>query len=123
MKRSILLPIISVIFFSCNNQAEKSLSYAVIENSVYSIPAKSQVSYRVCLNDSALTDSQLISLTDSIFYDAKYTKTKYHSKPTHVFVYVYGKQGDYENDNGSWIAKREKENNNETETILKKAAN
>lgn len=118
MKKTLFTAIIALIFGSCTNKPAVILpSHTEIEHKVYAIPAKKQVSVRVFLNETATID-QLKALTDSLYYAATYEKTEL-GNPTHVFVYVYAKQGDYETDATSWIAMRSMENKQESEITLK----
>jgi len=120
MKKLTFLSLIALIFASCANKPTVALpSYTEIEHKVYSIPAKKQISIRAYLNEQANTD-QVKELTDSLYLAAKYEKTE-HGNPTHVFVYVYAKQGDYEQNSGSWISTRQMIDNEEKEIITKAA--
>jgi len=83
---------------------EKLLGYQEIEKKVYDIPAKSQVTYRAYLTDTAYTPEQLTKLVNKFVSDCKYEPVKFHSEPTHIFVYVYARPGDCEADGSNWIA-------------------
>jgi len=121
MKKTFLITIIAAIFGSCSNKpAVKLPSFTEIEHKIYSIPAKRQISIRVYINETGYNNEQVKALTDSLYLEAKYEKTQY-GNPTHVFVYVYAKNGDYELSSGSWIATRQKIQDDEQETIIKAA--
>jgi len=120
MKKTFLLTIITAIFGSCSNKQVVLPKYTEIEHKVYSIPAKRQINVRVYIAESGYSKDQIKELTDSLYMAAKYEKTQYGA-PTHVFVYVYAKQGDFEQSSGSWISTRQKIQNDEQETIIKAA--
>jgi gamma-glutamylcyclotransferase (GGCT)/AIG2-like uncharacterized protein YtfP len=120
MKKTLLLTLLAAIFGSCSNKQVTLPKYTEIEHKIYSIPAKRQISVRVYLNEPGYTNEQLNELTDSLYLAAKYERTQY-GDPTHVFIYVYAKQGDYESESGSWIASRQKIQNDEQQTTIKAA--
>lgn len=94
------------LFSSCSTK--EIANYNVIEDKVYDIPIKSQVSLRVELKDSAATKQQIIDLIQSLSAEQKDRSMKYHNTPTHVFIYVYNSQSEYEINSGSWIAMYQK---------------
>ncbi|MPM96762.1 hypothetical protein SDC9_143927 [bioreactor metagenome] len=71
------------------------------------------------MNEQATTE-QLKNLTDSLYFAAKYENTEL-GKPTHIYVYVYAKQGEFEMNGSGWIAMRSMENKQESEIKLKAA--
>jgi hypothetical protein len=90
---------------SCSGgSGEKLLGYQEIEKKVYDMPAKSQVIYRAYLTDTIYTPEQLTKLVNKFVSDCKYEPVKFHSEPTHIFVYLYAKPGDCEADGSNWIA-------------------
>ena len=109
MNKIYVLILLVASICSCNTNTKSTLpSYSVIEDKVYDIPIKSQVSLRVYLTDSAATKQQVTALIESLS-DTQLTRSmKYHSIPTHVFIYVYKSQSDYDNNSGSWVAMYEK---------------
>jgi len=113
-------------FFSCsspspdNKEKTKTLSYTVIEKKVYDIPAKSQVSYRVYLTDSLYNETQLRQLTNSLASECNAQAVSFHKAPTHVFVYVYKQEGDFEINGAGWVAMYEKTNNKVSGVQIKK---
>lgn len=118
MKKTFLTALIALIFGSCTNKPVIKLpSYTEIEHKVYAVPAKKQVSVRVYLNEAA-TNEQIKELTDSLYFAAKYEKTDL-GQPTHVFVYVYTKKGDFELNGSDWKAMRSMESNKESDIIIK----
>jgi hypothetical protein len=122
MKKNLLAVSILPILFSCSDkkQSEKPLNFEVIENKIYDIPVKSQISCRVYLTDSIYTEAQLKQLTNTIVNGCKQEKVKYHKSPTHIFVYVYAKKSDYEKNGASWVAMYEKINDEGSGLTIKK---
>jgi len=99
------MALVSGLIVSCAGAGgEKPLHFQQIEKKVYDIPAKSQVTCQVYLTDTVYTHEELTRLTDSLAIDCQSEPVKWHKSPTHVFVYVYAKQGDYEADGSNWIA-------------------
>lgn len=120
MKKTLLSALIALFFSGCTNKPVVELpSYTEIEHKVSAVPAKKQVCVRVYLNETANSE-QVKKLTDSLYFAAKYEKTEL-GEPTHVYVYVYAKQGEFESNGSGWIAMRSMENKQESEIKLKAA--
>jgi len=114
--RKILFLLLLAITYSCGNTASKSdlPAYEVLEDKVYDIPLKSQVSLRVILKDSTIDKQQLTDLIQSLSSEQLDRSMNYHSTPTHVFIYVYNSKVDYDNNSGSWVAMYQKVGEDDT---------
>lgn len=77
--------------------------YDVVENKVYDVPVKSQVTMHVVLKDSTISHDQLVYLTEILASSCQSQKVKFHGgKPTHVFVYIHNSKSSY--DSGIWTS-------------------
>ncbi|WP_163308914.1 hypothetical protein [Dysgonomonas sp. 521] len=77
--------------------------YEVLESKRYDVPAKSQVSLRVALVDTATVDEQIKDLLHSLVGTMSNIDMKYHDKPTNVYVYIYKSKDIYNTDSSHWM--------------------
>lgn len=94
--------ILFTAMYSCSTK--NIASYDVIEDKVYDIPFKSQASLSVVLKDSTITKQQVVDLIESLSNEQMNRSMKYHSVPTHVFIYIYNNKEEFEKGMGGWIA-------------------
>ena len=99
---------ILLVALVCSCQQKELTGYKVIEDKVYDIPVKSQISLRVELNDSTISKQQIVDLLRNLSDTQMSRSMKYHSKPTHVFIYLYNSKSDYDINSGCWIAMYQK---------------
>jgi len=108
--RLMSLVFVILVFLSCKNTTDsnkmniKIPSYELLEDKVYDIPLKSQISYRVVITDTTITKPKVVSLIECLVREQSSHPMSYHKTPTHVFVYVYSSRSDYESNSGSWVA-------------------
>ena len=97
------------------------LPHVIIEDKVYDVPAKSQVSYRLGLYDvKKYTKDELQKLIDKYVAEANSVTMKYHSQASHIFIYVYESEQSFKAGYGdNWIAMYEKIDNGTGETSFK----
>ena len=94
-----LLPILICLFIA---SCESGPKYEILKYDEYDTPAKSQTETRLLLTDS-LTKKNVTDLLNSFFTTDTNKTFKYHTKPSHVFIYVYKDSLDYKRDGSSWI--------------------
>jgi len=82
------------------------LPYVIIEDKVYDIPAKSQVTYRIGLYEvKQYSKEQLQELINKFIAQANGITLKYHSPASHIFIYVYESERSFKSGYGdNWIA-------------------
>jgi len=104
MKRLIKLFVILlyIALYSCSNAVLPS--YVTLEDKVYDIPFKSQTSLSIVLNDSTIPKQQVVNLIESLSVTQMNRSMKYHSTPTHVFIYIYNNKAEFDKGMGGWIA-------------------
>ena len=69
------------------------------------------MSFRASLKDTTATQEQVKKLIHSLVEQQSSRAMKYHSKPTHVFIYVYKTAADYKKNSGNWLMMYEKAGN------------
>lgn len=102
MKKLMFIALLIGLLCCCSNKDD--LNYAIIENTHYDIPLKSQILMRIELTDSVYTKAQIIKFCESWVRVASSTEMKYHPTPTHIWVYIYKSKEDFLKDGTSWIA-------------------
>lgn len=102
MKSLIFLTLLTLIT-SCMS-IEDELRYKVLKYDVYDIPAKSQIDMRVSLKDSLLNKTGLDSILRQCIDICNAGKMQYNPKATHIFVYIYRTEADFNTNGSNWIA-------------------
>jgi hypothetical protein len=78
------------------------VNYKVAEYEKYDVPAKSQISMRIVLNDSVTRANVSHVLMNEFKYSLDKSMT-YHNPPSHIFIYVYDSSTNVKDQSDEWV--------------------
>jgi len=101
-----------------NIAKDESLSYSIYKEDISDIPAKTQVSIDILIEDKQFSEKQITNLLNQL-YNKTITRSgfKYHKNPTNVFIYAYTSKEKANSGMGQWVGMIQKGFNDKTPTI------
>lgn len=110
LKLTFIFTILSFILTNCGNtptnrqETSQLLKYSILNEDIYDIPLKTQISLNVLIEDSTINKENIRSLLEHL-----YKKTinrsgfKYHDNPTNIFIYAFTSKDKAKSGMGQWV--------------------
>jgi len=87
-----------------DNRTDDEIAYKILDKDIYDSPVKTQVVLRVLVSGH-VTSEGLKRLLSNLYTSVKKWKGfKYHSSPTHVFIYLYTSEEKAKSRMEKWVA-------------------
>lgn len=110
LKLTFIFAILSLILTNCRNnstdrkEATQLLKYSILDEDIYDIPLKTQISLNVLIEDSTINKENIKDLLKHL-YDKTIRRSgfKYHNNPTNIFIYAFTTTDKAKSGMGQWV--------------------
>lgn len=110
LKLTFIFAILSLILTNCRNnstnrkETTQLLKYSILNEDIYDIPLKTQISLNVLIEDSTINKENIKDLLKHL-YDKTISRSgfKYHNNPTNIFIYAFTTTDKAKSGMGQWV--------------------